>query len=92
MVTKTSGRMVYYPCTGDRVKSGEGTVVPVVAGAAMRQGAVRTGNRTGSGHRRLPVFAKRSYNLHGVLGRNGRRVPRLEALEAVRAAYGPAWP
>ena len=60
--------MVYYPCTGDGVKSREGTAVPVVAGAAMRQGAVRTGIRAGPGHRRLPVSAKRSYDLHGGLG------------------------
>ena len=68
VVTRASGRVMCYPCTWDGVSSGAGTGVPVVAGAAMRQGDVRTWNRAGRGHRRLPVCAKHSYDLHGVLG------------------------
>lgn len=67
-VARVSGGKVWYPCTGDGVSSGAETAVPVVAGAAMRQGSVGTGNRASFEHSRLPVFAKRSYDLQGALG------------------------
>ena len=71
------GDLVPYPCTGDGVSSGVETAVPVVAGAAMRQRVVGTGNRAGFGDARLPVSAKRSYDLHGVLGgKTGVLAPR----------------
>ena len=80
-------RLVYYPRTGDGRPSGAGDGVPVVAGAAMRQGASGTVSQGVFSDRPVAAFSKHAATTCRPVSGQGRARPLAEN----SILHGGAW-